>query len=398
MSGGAQGRTGTVKQILYEGRPWYAKTNPAPELTAIESRIYDALRTDSELLALGVKVPETRTANDILLVEDCGQTLADLIHIPDESRLRSVEFLDHLLRTRSRVNAIVNFTLTVADQQFLTARQQQKLYERMRELAPQEPSITPVDIAIHYWAYQVLAAIGTFDPEFKEAYTRLVGKKIDAALPQFGTWMTDNCLRNNAYQENGTAAPFDFNSIRFGLRQMDEAAIAGHYVFIGPLGILKTPEEREEYIRQLSRRFSPEIDPQAYFSAFALSAAHKHALLSGYRTEEAKALFAEVKKTFETSSKFDGQKFYQARAAFDEIDYHNAPFTSAIDLYATLLDDPECYSDLAIIRRTVTHQTFGQRVLLFSDPIWRAGVELYERYGPKTLQLVPNRERRTEMD
>lgn len=378
-----QGRTGEIIDTVEEdGRHWFVKRNSSSQITEIELRIYRALFEDSVLSDRGVSIPRVKRGNDpqLLLVENCGQTLEHFLHLSEEAdakKARFEELLERLVPMRSRVNDILNTMLTCTDKDFLQALQLEKTFGAARRIDPREATITHQDVETHFWAYRAMNALGIFDEKFKNAYSRLIGEKIQKYLPKYGQWISDNCIRNNTSSNGIDVTPIDFNNITYGLRQMDEAAVTSLCLFPGPAEIFVSKEEREEYIAQLQVRHRPSEYDADYLPAFLLSAVHQHVRFAGYRTREMRAWKNELDRQWSVQKKVERQTAHAFRKAFDEIEYHHTPAIQILQQYPSLFtsssSDQRNEQDLYCIEQKIHEATFTQRVLnLFSD--WHSSV------------------------
>ena len=361
-----QGRTGTIlgQTQSPDGKMWYVKQNPREELTDIEFRIYRAARE-----VLGIRVPEVLRCDNptILMVEDAGTSLENMLHTSQElmqKREEFTQFLTQNIAVRSELNKIIQGTLTITDQQFLLEYNSERLLRSMKQWVSEDTIITMQDIHTHFWAYRVMNAIGVYDESFKEAYTQLIGSKIETLLPKYGSWLQDNCLRNNASPDGKIVMPFDFNSLQYGLRQMDETGMSGLYLFHGILGVFDSAEKRDGFIEERAIQCGYEgYEEEEYREGYILSVVHQQVLLAGYRTQEAKYLKRELQSQQQELGGIKRGTVIAFRSAFDEIDYHQASCVQAFrECSEVFISKPEERKLLGNIDAFITHYTFGQRV------------------------------------
>jgi hypothetical protein len=364
--------TATVTRIESGSGHWYRKTNPSLQLNDIEWRIYRALHAEMSGSPQVIWEAPTR-----ILVEDVGTTFADIFNSPRCMELASLDILYKTIEARVKVNDIVNRTLSEEDKTFLTAMQKRKLLASVKK---REPTVTEEDIAKHYWAHRMMNALDIYDEKFKEVYTETVGSRIDALLGKYGQWRTDNYIRNNVVTREGFVIPFDFNSIRYGLQQMDTATVAALYVTGGPLAIATTSEQRAEVFRKIRESEGLEDDPE-YREAYLLSSIHANGIIAGYRLQECKKWKDEILKDFKEKDGVYGEKYLAFRRAYDEIDTYQ---TAAVQpIY--LLRNGDNLADFNLIGETITHNTFGQRMLTMMDI-------------PNPVQVTGNRYIRLELE
>ncbi len=262
----------------------------------------------------------------------------------------------------------------------------------MKQIAPDVKEVSAEDMEAHFWAYRVMNAVGVYDAQFKERYTRLMGAKIEGLLPKYGSWLQDNCLRNNASPDGKVMIPFDFNSLQYGLRQMDETGMSGLYLFNGPLAVFTSAAECVDFMALRAREQGYEKDVDEYVQGYLLSVVHQNALLAGYRTqdtrrlcgefmplkEEVKTRREELEAIEEPVSRFVrgsvlNQKVQQLNAArqtfhqaFDEIDYQQTAcvqtlrgWNGVVNRIASTRQD---FEDAQYIEGFISHNTFGQRL------------------------------------
>ncbi len=364
-----QGRTGTILGVTKspDGRLFYIKQNPNETITDIEYRIYARA---GEKLGLQYQIPEVVQTDDptILAVEDVGESLENILHTPGElqqTREQFTSFLTQNLQVRGALNTVINETLTVDDQQFLMEYNRAKLLASMKKIAPDAVMITPQDLEQHFWAYRVMNAVGVFDEQFKQMYTQLIGSKIDEMLAQRGgTWLQDNCLRNNATPDGQVLIPFDFNSLQYGLPQMDETGLTGLYLFNGILGVYDTREEREAFIEQRAKATGE--NTEEYKLGYILSIIHQNALLAGYRTQEARLNCDELLEQKKRLGGYVRETHQAFRKAHDEIEYQHSACIEALrpwnGIVSLLVKEEDDWKKIQYIDSFITHHTFGQRL------------------------------------
>lgn len=358
----ASGRTGRILgKSHFDCRTWYVKENPSARVNQLEYRLYQALAQDPTLQRAGVSMPAVQlgTEETILFVEDQGKTLSNALHTP--GRYTDFDFfatvLKNTLAVRGVVRDVINRTLTDDDKTFLYTDKVERLRGSMQKIAPGQ-AFDLQEVVDHYWAYRAMNALGGYNEQFKQWYTECVGARIERFMPRYGSWLTDNCLRNNAVDDQGNVVPFDFNSIGFGLKQMDEAGIVGLYIFDGPLGQYSEPEKRDEILASLS---AEDDSPDDSKEAFLLSCVHQNVLLAGYRTQEAKAKLRELEAIVATGKLFTRSQYQPFKTAFDEIDYHHAAGYQALQWLKEGEEDAQVRYALDNIKGVFTHYTFGQR-------------------------------------
>jgi len=350
------GMVANVEVCNIDGKTWFRKQNPSQEITDIELKIYKALKADSMLQQQGVPIPEARvdTQESTILVEDCGTTLDNYLHLWQygsiaEMRLEFTKFLDAFVPVRSRVNKVINDVLTDPDKEFLKDYAFERPLGPMTKIAP-GAGITKEDIKRNYWAYKIMASCGKYDEEFKHAYTRVIGKKLDGLLEKYGAWTSDASLRNMAVGSDAVV-PFDFNSIKFNPHQMDFAPSLGLYLFHGPLETCRTDEERREKVEWLQYFNDPEANNEDYFKAFIISSFHHNLMVAANRGKQAKKIFESLATEYETKSLYDPAKHMNCWMAFDEIDYHEAAAMFAFDSYRQFFQEtPQDREDVSRIR------------------------------------------------
>lgn len=362
----SQGRTATVERVVRNGRTCYRKQNPTAELADIEFRIYEALWN---LQDLGFVLPRVQRDSDprVLYVEDAGTTFSDLMNSPAYERLVDLDVLYKTIQARSRVNAVVDTILTERDKAYLTQMQQEKLLQTARK---RQPSVSEKDVAEHYWAYRMMNALGISDDKFKETYTATIGAKIDTLLPQFGKWCTDNYTRNNVVTADGKVIPFDFNSIRYGLSQMDTAPIAAHYILGSSLTRVAHQETQRDIISKLAE-LEGYADDSKYTTSFLVSSIHANGLIAGYRTQECRkrrdtivsAYNAGLRSQAEVQSLLD--EYLAFALAFEDIDHYQTAAVRPLTCHGAALSFPSQEEEkLLYLSDTLTRVTFGQRILI----------------------------------
>ena len=370
-----QGKTGTILGQIRspDGRLFYVKKNPNAQLTDIEFRIY---QNACQELGEVYPIPQVFLGRDntILVVEDVGTSLETILHRPEElqqTRESFTDFLEQNLNVRLALNKVINKTLTLEDQQFLMRYNRDRLVSSIKKIMPEEKGMSledlEQDIELHFWAYRVMNAIGVYDEEFKLAYTRVIGSKIDGLVAEGGTWLQDNCLRNNASPDGKILIPFDFNSLQYGLPQMDEAGMSGMYLFNGILGVYDTPEERNAFIASRARAMGESVgsdSDEKFWQGYILSVVHQNALLAGYRTQEAKRLCDEVldQKAKGDPSVVDTDNAY--RSAFDEVEYQHSAAVEPLRVWNGCREafGLDVEKDIQYVDGFITHHTFGQRI------------------------------------
>lgn len=337
--------TASVHALKISGRQWFRKVNPDSQLNDIEFRIYRALRRSFDYTPRVI-----RESSTTLLVEGAGTTFSDVMNSPAHERLASLDILYKTIKARCDVNSVVNSVLTDADKAHLTQMQREKLLASAQK---RNPYVNGDEIVNHYWAYRMMNALGIHDEKFKELYTECIGARIEALLSKFGRWCSDNHTRNNVVTADGTVIPFDFNSIRYGLSQMDTATIAAHYIMGGPLAIAAEGEEQESAIKRVAELEGFADDPD-YLKAFLLSSVHANGIIAGYRTQECR----------ERSQAILDEYLAFARA-FDDIDYYQSAASFSISNgFRVLAQDQAEAEKLNEIERTITHHTFGERMFI----------------------------------
>ena len=339
--------TGDVILVTRLGKSWYKKRNRDSRLTDLELRIYNALHSDRTIQFMGIEIPEIQMEDGALLVRNAGTTFAAVLNSSAYRSLADEKVLYRIIQVRAAVNTVVNRTLTDEDKVYLAATQRTALVQSAQKI---NPTVTEQDVARHYWAYRMMNALGIFDEQFKDNYTEVIGKRIDALLSKYGSWCTDNYVRNNVVCSDGSIIPFDFNSIRFGLRQFDDATIAGLYVFAGPLAVNASPEKRLETMRKLQEVHGLLADDD-YLPAFLLSCIHANGIIAGYRTRD-------IKKAGPGDNPLD------FAYSFEEIETYQTTAVMPIREFGhALVKTDDELEKLSHIASVITHYTFGQRLL-----------------------------------
>ncbi len=370
------GRTGTIKPVQIDGVSYFLKRNEDPFITELERGMYEALRADFSLARRGVTIPNVLTGPErtSFYVEDCGPTYSDYLHSGiGQDDLASLPYIKNLLSVRRDVNRVVNATLTDADKKYLCFRAQEQLKTRTVQLMG--CSVGDSELEKHRWAYRVMGALGVADSMFKELYTSVVGSMLDSGLSHYGMWLTDNCIRNNTIGNDGVGViPIDFNSVRYGLKQMDEGAVLGMYLFDGPVALRGT--DREDIIKFVCGTNDGIVDKEYYDSLMA-SMLHTHAMLAGYRTTDAHRLFVQLVDDVSNGRfRVRDQEFLDGylafRSAFDEIEYHSAVVDFiARDEYASF--GSERRADLSRVASTLDLVTFDTRCLFIPHALFQEG-------------------------
>ncbi|MEK6921494.1 MAG: hypothetical protein AABX82_06415 [Nanoarchaeota archaeon] len=378
----SQGRTATVEKFVDGEITWFKKRNPTPELTDIEFRIYDALRG---ALFLECEMPTVRRDekdSSILYIEDVGSSLADdLVLNPQalEAPLVLPSYLMRVVKVRAAVNETINAVLTPDDKTYLTEGQKTSLLHAAQKRAPLSEIVTEQDLQRHFWAYRAMHALGIHDEKFKETYTRVLGDRIEAHMPRYGMWVADNALRNNALRldDNGflTVIPFDFNCIRYELRQMDEAAVTGIHFFpaFGSSNNVMLEWSRKRYGNETG-----DHEAADYLAAYAVSAFHKQLMLAGYRTQEMVALHGALDDQLQHSASFDFKDYIEFRKAYDEIELHQAALLGSIQAIPSLVPSisKQDIEDLAHLYDVARENTRFKRTRLIATPVMDYGERL----------------------
>ncbi len=402
----SQGRTAQIRGPFEvpdcPGLSVFFKKNPTEKSTDIEYRVYEALANDPILKENNVYVPYVeRMDADVLAIEDCGTSLSYRLHFMQDSQdgtenlLKPFcggreetfrELLDATVKTSGRVNDVISSTLTEEDKKFLTEQQLENLYQSMKKKTDSE-DITKEDIQKHFWAYRAMNALSFYDAEFKDAYTELIGAKIEAMLPKYGAWLGDNCLRNAVSPDGQTIVPIDFNSIHYGPKQMDDSAIIGLYIFGGPLGTHSSPEKREALIDDLRKNQFPDADSKEYLEAFILSCFHRNVLLAGYRTREMEERFKEFEDSCNAGRGLQLPIYREFRTSVDEVEYQNCAAIEATRSYQGMFaKDQDQKKKMRKIIDEVNERTFGQRMSYLMNPLMEQADRFlnFLYYGPKS--------------
>ncbi len=365
-----QGRTGTILDVVHspDGRLFYVKQNPNAQLTDIEYRIYQAAQ---EELGSMYPIPQAVRTNDptVLFVEDVGESLEHILHRPRElqqTREQFTDFLKQNLRVRGELNSVINQTLTVEDQQFLMEYNLDKLGHSMKRI---KPDIDAQDVVDHFWAYRVMNAVGVYDEQFKQAYTTVIGSKIEELLAaRGGTWLQDNCLRNNASPDGKVMIPFDFNSLQYGLKQMDETGMSGLYLFNGMLAVYDLQKKVERFMRERAQEngYTLAEEVEEYMQGYLLSVVHQNALLAGYRTQEARLNCEELLAQKQQYGGYVRETYDAFRKAHDEIEYQHSACVESLRMWNGVLNriaiTPEERENVQRVDSFITNHTFAQRL------------------------------------
>ncbi|MBI5881429.1 hypothetical protein HZB90_04830, partial [archaeon] len=283
--------------------------------------------------------------------------------------------LEMSLPVRRRINEIVTEALDEDDKEYLERWNTGRLVDKMQRIAP-GAGITEDEVKANFWAYRVMGALGVYDERFKEVYTRLVGSRIESFMPKYGQLLTDNGIRNNAAPGGKAVIPFDFNSIKRGLRQMDEAAILGLYLFHNALGIFDTDEKVREAVDGLRKAHTPDEDPD-YFTAFVFSNLHEQETLAGFRTQEMLSCAEELEGYLQNEGKMPLPLYHQFRCAFEEIDLHQSAAEFMVRNYPGVLlgedaADSDKMKELGYIADFVARNSFMNRSRMMFSPIFQA--------------------------
>lgn len=323
----SQGRTATVTKVTRNGHAFWRKNNEDPVITDLEHRIYTSLSEDDSF-SLEAPVPLVEKDDDphVLYIEDLGTSFVEALHGGARLDISNPAYLLRTVKIRAALNTIINRTLTTQDKNYLRESQKTALRTSIENISG--TPVSDADLATHFWAYRMLQAVGVYNEPVRDAYTALIGRKLDSLMPRYGQWNADNCLRNNAVSHDGVVViPFDFNSIRYELRQMDEASMASFYMFHGPLGS-SANNAVSSILGWLHQRFSFETSHPGtvtkYTEAYMLGSVHKHMMLSGYRTQEMKGLYKELDAHLEKHGRIPRDTYLAFRMAFDEVEYHES--------------------------------------------------------------------------
>ena len=226
-------------------------------------------------------------------------------------------------------------------------------------------------------------ALDIHDEQFKETYTRVLGNRIEAHMPRYGMWVADNALRNNALHLDDagflTVIPFDFNSIRYELRQMDEAAVTAIHLFPA------FQEPNTVLLGWSKKRYGNETgDHEAvdYLAAYAVGAFHKQLMLAGYRTQEMLALHGALDATLRQTGSLDVGSYLEFRKAFDEIELHQAALLGVMQAIPPLVPSvsDQGKQDLSSLYATVFQQTRLKRTQLICTAVVEYGERLLAHY------------------
>jgi len=372
--------TASVTELQIRGKTWFRKRNPDTMLNDIEFRIYRALRRSFDYIPRVVQESPTT-----LLVEGAGTTFADVMNSPAHERLASLDILYRTIKARCDVNRVVNRVLTDEDKAYLTQIQREKLLASVRK---RNPKVDGDELVNNYWAYRMMNALGIHNEKFKEAYTETIGARIDSLMEKFGSWRTDNYTRNNVVTADGIVIPFDFNSVRYGLSQMDTATIAAHYVLAGPLAIATEGEQRESALKKLAELEGYDPDDPDYVKAFFVGSIHANGLIAGYRTRECRERRDKIVSAYKRgiTSEQEAQaildEYLALRYAFEDIDYYQSVVAIPINRHLNLVAGRDEIDNLRRIEEGITHNSFGQRMLILMsmpDEVQSAGNDYANR-------------------
>ncbi len=381
----SQGRTATVEKVLDGGYIWFKKRNPTPELADIEFRIYEAL---GDALLLECEIPEVRRdAQDpcVLYVQDAGSSVAeDLVMNPHriEDSLILPAYIMRVVKIRAAANEAINAVLTPDDKAYLTQQQRTSLLHAAQKRAPLPGIVTEEDVQRHFWAYRAMHALGIHDEQFKEAYTRVLGDRIEASMPRYGMWVADNALRNNALRLDDTGIltviPFDFNCIRYELRQMDEAAVTAIHLF------QPFQQPNTVMLGWSQKRYRNETGDfgEDYLSAYVVGAFHKQLMFAGYRTQEMLALHSALDDQLQQSGSFAFPEYLEFRKAYDEIELHQAAFLGVMQALPSLVPSvsKQDIEDLDRLYAIARENTRFKRTRIIATPVMEYGERLlYQR-------------------
>lgn len=367
------GRTAVTTKVNRNGVDVWRKQNSDPYITNLEYRIYTALAADGDF-AWEAPVPSVELDSDptVLYIEDLGMSLGDALHFGTKHNIADPAFLLRTVKIRAGASHVINRTLTEDDKAYLISTQRDALRASIERLSG--ASVSDADLATHHWAYRMLQAIGIYNEEVRDAYTTLIGSKIDAFMPLYGQWNADNCLRNNAVLPDGVVViPFDFNSIRRELRQMDEASIVSFYMMNGPMGS-SAGNAIPSTLYWLHKRFSFETPTpgtlEQYTQAYMLGSVHKHMMLSGYRTQEMMGLYRELDAHLSRHGWIPRDKSIDFRVAFDEVEYHQSLWYQSMQACPGLITSHEDESRADLIARFVFENTRWQRSRLIQSDVY----------------------------
>ncbi len=372
-----QGRTAKVEKGTIDGVSYFLKRNLDATVTDLEVRMYDALRADSGLAASGVHIPVTLAGPDAcsFYVEDCGPTYSDHLHSGEGAvDFRDLSYVQHLVSVRRDVSSVVNSALTSSDREYLTARAQDQLRERTAQLIGYV--VDDAELEKHKWAYRVMGALGITDVAFKELYTSTVGSLLDSGLAKYGTWLTDNCIRNNAMGRDGEMGviPFDFNSLRYGLRQMDEGAVVGLSLFFDFVEL--DDVDKTKLLHSVCGTVDGGLDKE-YYDLLMASMFHTNAMHAGYRTQDSRRLYAQLVDDISSGwirtrdPEFLDQ-YVAFRTAFDEINLNSSIVSSIARGEFRSFGEGKGW-DVNKVEQAITQATFGQRFPFICDPLYQEG-------------------------
>ncbi len=368
----------------------YLKRAHSSEISTIEAKIYSSLNEDAILQEMGVYIAKAKALDShTLAVTDCGKTLADYLHSGHyelhELREMFTAFLESNIRVRKRVNEVIGQTLSPKDKTFLHQYHLDRLVSSMQEVSANPNKITTEEVQLHFYAYRIMNALGIYGDQFKKAYTDLIGSRLEANSLQFGQFISDNTLRNNTSPDGKTVIPFDFNSIKFGPKQIDDAVIAGQYLFEGPLAIYRTKDEALKLINSLHQIHGGPETAEEYLSAFVLSCFHENHVIRGYRTRSARN-FMQSDKPFTT------EEYLAFRKNFDEIEYHESAAINMLEQFPEVFVGPlsegktepnsaqsEHRKKMEYIVETISNHTF-HRVQFLLSPRFQRGEQMLDDY------------------
>jgi hypothetical protein len=223
------------------------------------------------------------------------------------------------------------------------------------------------DVRENYWAYRVMNATGIDDSNFKERYTATVGKRLDYFTKKFGSWISNNTFYNNAVSSDKKLVPFDFNSIKYGPRQIDEAGLAGMFCFDGPVAIYHSLEEVKQMVSKI-QQISKNNDPE-YLEAFMLCTFHEHAVMAGYKYKMTEQLIESV----EDIDKMKASTAFNIWSSFDEIEYLSSVTSLIARNYGPKIEHGQELSGLAY---EISGATFGKRIKWIWDDRYQRAVQI----------------------
>ncbi|MFA6888094.1 MAG: hypothetical protein WC254_01205 [Candidatus Woesearchaeota archaeon] len=356
--------TGDVVPVIRYGQRWFLKRNPTKEMTDLELRIYEALRSDNTIRSMNIVIPEVEQEDDTsFLVMDAGTTFADILNSPAHDRLANDHVLYRSIEVRAAVNAVVNQILTVDDKVYLAVTQRKALLQKAQQLSSE---VTEADVTAHLWAYRMMNALGISDHKFRDIYTEVIGKRIDAMLPKYGMYCTDNFSRNIVVGSDGSIIPFDFNSIRYGLRQFDDASIAGLYIYAGELAVNAEQEDRPIVMRKLQEVQGLSAD-EDYDHAFFIANIHANGIIAGYRTKEIIERANGLRKLTRLNTRDEAEEYLQFKRAHDEIEYYQSAVVASLWGSNPIVTLGYELDKLRYIVSTISSHTFGKRVCVLSS-------------------------------